>query len=45
MNTVGKLEKPLKGVKGRLMGFQVDAATFEGELVGHFNASVILIPT
>lgn len=47
MITVGKLEKPLQGERGRVVGvhFKVDAATFEGDIGGHFNPSVILIPT
>lgn len=47
MNIVDKLEKPLKGERGHLLGldFNVDTATFESDLKCHFSPSVILIPT
>lgn len=47
MNIVDKLEKPLKGGRGYLLGldFNVDTATFESDLICYFSSSVILIPT
>jgi hypothetical protein len=37
----------IEGRRGHLVGvdFNVDATTFEGDMVGHFHPSVILIPT